>query len=252
MKSTKEWISISDMMTGLMMVFLFIAIVYIDQVQKDSKKSQESIQKIDKITKKHENYKEIIANMLNKEFQHDLKKWKAIIPQDNSLTIRFLSPDIMFNAGSSTIKKEFKNILSDFCPRYFNVLYKLRKEINEVRIEGHTSKEWKGALSKKDAYFKNMKLSQDRTRSVLQYCVMLNDIKTDINNWMMKILTANGLSSSRPTKECLHDSVRCRNLRRRVEFRISVNEIHVLNAVIETVKNFLHHLNRKLPETEKN
>ncbi len=247
MKSTKEWISISDMMTGLMMVFLFISILYMNQVQKDSaeriKKSKESIEQIDKITEKHKNYKEIIAKRLKTEFQYDLKKWNAIIPQDNSLTIRFLSPDIMFNAGSSMIKKEFKNILSDFCPRYFKILYNLRKEINEVRIEGHTSKEWKGALSKKDAYFKNMKLSQDRTRSVLQYCVNLNNIKININNWMMKTLTANGLSSSKPTKECVHNSVRCRKLRRRVEFRISVNELHVLNTVIKTVKSFFNNLN---------
>ena len=241
MKSAKEWISISDMMTGLMMVFLFISVLYMNQVQKDSaervKQSKESIKQIDKITKKYKNHKEIIAKRINKEFQHDLKKWNAIIPKDNSLTIRFLSPDIMFNAGSSIIKKEFKNILSDFCPRYFKILYELRKEINEVKIEGHTSTEWWGALSKKDAYFKNMKLSQDRTRSVLQYCVMLKNTERSTNKWMMKILTANGLSSSRPI--CTNDTVKCRNLRRRVEFRISVNEVDVLNAVIETVKNFL-------------
>ena len=239
MKSTKEWISISDMMTGLMMVFLFISILYMNQIQKD-------VEKVNEITEKYKDYKEIIAEKIKQEFQDDLNKWNAHIPPDDSLTIRFLSPDIMFNAGSSIIKKEFKNILIDFCPRYFKILYELREGIDEIRIEGHTSTEWQGALSVEDAYFKNMKLSQDRTRAVLQYCVMLKNKKENIDEWTMKILTANGLSSSRPTPNCEHDIVRCRNLNRRVEFRISVNESDVLNKIINAITNFVIHSNSRL------
>ena len=35
MKANREWLSISDMMSGLMMVFLFIAVVFMQQVHKD-------------------------------------------------------------------------------------------------------------------------------------------------------------------------------------------------------------------------
>ena len=253
MKATKEWISISDMMTGLMMVFLFISILFMYQVQEECqaqeqcvKKSKELSKEINAIMNKHQNYKKIIAEELNKEFQEDLKKWNASIPEKDPLTIRFLSPDIMFEAGSSVIKKEFRDILSNFCPRYFKILYERPKKINEVRIEGHTSKEWAGSLSEEDAYFNNMSLSQERTRSVLQYCVIiLNSIDKNIKEWMIRKLTANGLSSSRPVEICIKDSVKCRSLNRRVEFRISVNEFDTLNEVIKTIKDYFFYLNNK-------
>ena len=237
MKSTKEWLSISDMMTGLMMVFLFISILYIDQAQKESekriKKTKESAKKIEDITKEYRNYKVLILKKLKEEFQKDLRKWNAEIIED-FLVIRFLSPDIMFNPMESIIKKEFKGILNDFCPRYFKLLYEFRKGIEEIRIEGHTSKEWHG-VSKKEAYYKNMKLSQDRTRSVLVYCTSIQSIEKKVNNWSLETLTANGLSFSRLI--CQEDTVKCRSLNRRVEFRIQINESSTLYQIIKEAES---------------
>jgi len=237
MKSAKEWVSISDMMTGLMMVFLFLSILYMNQIQKESEErirdTKESAGKVNELTKEYMNYKVLILNKLEEEFKKDLEKWNAEIIED-SLVIRFLSPDIMFNPMESLIKKEFQGILNDFCPRYFKILYESQKGIEEVRIEGHTSDEWYG-ISKKEAYFKNMKLSQDRTRSVLHYCTTIKNIEKSVNDWAIKTLTANGLSSSRPI--CKEDTIRCRTLNRRVEFRIQINESSVLYKVIKEVEN---------------
>ena len=237
MKSTKEWISISDMMTGLMMVFLFISVLSMVQIQKESeeklKATKKNISKIQEIIDNYSYDKILILKELKKEFEKDLKKWENAEIIDHSLTIRFVSPDIMFEPKSSFIKPEFKKILSDFCPRYFNLLYQMKNSIEEIRIEGHTSYEW-GKLSKREAYFKNMKLSQDRSRAVLSYCARLKNIRPEINGWAIKKLTANGLSSSRPI--CKEDWVKCRYRNRRVEFRIQVNESVLLNKIIKTVK----------------
>ena len=238
MKSAKEWVSISDMMTGLMMVFLFLSILYMNQIQRESeeriKDTKKSAEKINKLTQEYMNYKVLILNKLKEEFKKDLRKWNAEIIED-SLIIRFLSPDVMFDAGKSTIKREFKHILNDFCPRYFKILYEFKKGIEEIRIEGYTSDEWEG-LSKKEAYFQNMELSQDRTRSVLHYCVTIKNVEKNINDWVIKQLTANGLSSSRPIcKE--NNTVKCRTKNRRVEFRIQINESSVLYKVIKEVEN---------------
>ena len=124
----------------------------------------------------------------------------------------------MFNPGESTIKLEFKRILSDFCPRYFRLLNTFTDRVDEIRIEGHTSDEWKG-LPLERAYFKNMELSQDRTRAVLQYCVDIEQ-SNSLRAWARKHITANGLSSSRPL--CQDKSVKCRVLNRRVNFRVQV------------------------------
>ena len=225
MKSTKEWISISDMMTGLMMVFLFISILYMNQIQEKNKKIKELIAQ-------HISYKDLILEKLKTTFQEDLKKWQATIIE-KTLTIRFSSPDVMFSAGSSVIKKDFKKILNDFCPRYFNILYNLKTGIEEIRIDGHTSNEWEGVKGK-EAYFQNMRLSQERTRAVLRYCATIKGIDKNINKWVINKLTANGLSSSRPV--CQEDTVRCRSLNRRVEFRVQINESNILSKVIKIIK----------------
>lgn len=225
MKSSREWMSISDMMTGLMMVFLFLAILYMNEVQKETKK-------VNQLTQAHLNYKVLILSNLQKEFQRDLKKWNAEIIEE-SLVVRFLSPNIMFNPMESLIKKDFKSILNSFCPRYFKILYKFQSGIEEMRIEGHTSSEWLGS-SKKEAYFKNMKLSQDRTRSVLRYCTTIPKMSQNVNSWAIKTLTANGLSSSRP--RCKKNTIKCRALNRRVEFRIQINESRILRKVIKEVE----------------
>ncbi len=229
MKSTKEWISISDMMTGLMMIFLFISIIEIHQVKEESKQHNDLVKKIKKITKDYINYKELINENLTKEFKKDLEKWRAEMIAD-SLVIKFTSPDIMFSPEKSEIKKEFKEILNSFCPRYFKILYTLKEKIDEVRIEGHTSKDWAGT-TKKEAYFKNMKLSQDRSRSVLHYCIENQNIRKETYEWALSKLTANGLSYSR--RICKYDILRCRKANRRVEFRIQVKEVQ------QTITNLL-------------
>ena len=220
MESGKNWMSISDMMSGLMMVFLFISVLYIAESLKD-------VEEIDKAYKDYLNDKEKIYQALNSEFHSELKQWNAELIKEE-LTIKFLSPDIIFNAGESSIKNPFKVILNSFCPRYFNILHKFQS-ISEIRIEGHTSDEWKGA-DKQKAYFKNMELSQDRTRSVLEYCVNVEGQQVQIKGWAQEHLTANGLSSSKPI--CTDDNVVCRGRNRRVEFRVQIG----FQKVIDTIK----------------
>lgn len=265
MKSNTEWIGLSDMMTGLMLIFLFISILYIEKHSTELKKCEQigkfytgklkkceqkeksytgklkklkelEIFYMEKHSKELKKYKQIeifyieiknkIYQKLYKAFSSDLKKWNAELNKD-SLTIRFLSPQIMFTAGKSTIKPKFKTILNNFCPRYFKILSGL-KNIKEIRIEGHTSKEWLGQTLK-NAYFKNMKLSQDRTRSVLEHCINIYNSGYVNKNWIKDRLTANGLSSSQPL--CTEESTQCRTLNRRVDFRIQIDLKFILDAI---------------------
>lgn len=74
-----------------------------------------------------------------------------------------------------------------------------------------------GAESSDDAYFKNMALSQDRTRSILQFAMDL-PLASRLTEWAKPLITANGLSSSKLVlnKEGREDAARSR----RVEFRL--------------------------------
>src|SRR6266702_4711484 len=162
-----HWIPLTDLMTGLMVIFLLIAVSYMMQVEADAAR-------IKNVAIAYSEIKDALFEDLNKEFRLDLPKWKAQLLK-NDLTIRFSEPEVLFATGSTELKPEFQAILQDFFPRYVRILTspKYRDSISEVRIEGHTSSDWNGVAAG-DAYFLNMELSQARTRSTLAYVLNLS------------------------------------------------------------------------------
>lgn len=216
------WMHISDMMSVLMMIFLFISVTYMIDVNKDRERMRSVAEAYNKLQS------ELYVD-LSKEFKDDLKGWNAVLDRKD-MAIRFQEPDVLFDAGLSIIKKEFKVILDDFFPRYLNVLTsdKYKENIEEIRIEGHTSTEWSDKVDGELAYIYNMKLSQDRTREVLVYCLSL--VKGVDKEWTKYRITSNGLSSSRIlyNKNGEEDKV----LSRRVEFKVRTNSSEVINKII--------------------
>ena len=145
------WSSISDLMSGLMIVFLFIAVSFMSRVADENisiKKQQDTIHQV---VKTYEETKGNIYNDLYDEFKDDMNKWHMEI--DNDGTIRFTEPEVFFDKGESELKDQFKNILDSFFPRYIKVIYNSHKDkVKEVKIEGHTSSEWEVSSGKKDSY----------------------------------------------------------------------------------------------------
>ncbi|WPD22305.1 MAG: OmpA family protein [Candidatus Electrothrix scaldis] len=211
------WIAISDVMSGLMLVFLFISISYMVKI--NSEKDQ-----IEQIAKTYQTMQVGIYNDLFNEFEKDLSVWNATINQED-LSVVFKEPEVLFLVNDYHLQYFFKNILNDFFPRYINILYsdKYRDDIDEIRIEGHTSSEWASADSYDEAYINNMNLSQKRTCSVLEYIIKLNIVQEDSERkrWLIGHLTANGLSSSKLIRNKNGDENKAAS--RRVEFRIRTN-----------------------------
>ena len=220
----EHWISVSDLMAGLMVIFLFIAITYIRPVV-------ETQNRIRDIVVAWKDSEVEIHDALQREFKDDLPRWHAEIDRE-TLSIRFQAPDVLFDAGTANLQPEFKSILDDFFPRYLKVLHKFQDAIAEVRIEGHTSSEWEGAATGDEAYFKNMALSQTRTRSVLEYALGLPSVNP-FKEWAQAHLTANGLSSSQLVyRGSQEDKTRSR----RVEFRVRTNSKEQIVRVLETIE----------------
>lgn len=210
-----QWLPISDLMSVLMMVFLLIAISYMIKVTADQARIEEVAVTYNKL--QVELYED-----LKLEFEKDLQEWDAEIDK-NSLSVRFKSPEILFKQGSDEISPKFKTILSNFFPRFIKILYKAeyRNDIDEIRIEGHTSTEWRVKTTEQQAYIFNMELSQDRTRNVLDYVLSSTRLQSSLMNWTRANLTANGLSSS---KAIIDENGSENNLlSRRVEFRVRTN-----------------------------
>ena len=224
-ETEEHWISISDVMAGLMMIFLFIAIIYMVDIKKDK----------DDLVEKAVNYlklKDRIYKDLHNEFRPDFLKWRATFDR-KTLSIRFSEPNIYFKQNSNEIEPVFKKILNDFFPRYIAILYsKYQTDIEEIRIEGHTSSEWFYQTDPDLAYINNMKLSQARTRSVLQHVLNLFEV-TNKKKWLKKHLTANGLSSSRLIET---NEIEDEEASRRVEFRVETNAEKKIEEIIDQSK----------------
>ena len=196
-------LSTGDLMAGLLFIFILLLMGTLLQIQEKSDNHQEIV----------DSYRQIKTQLyidLQEEFKDDLKVWSATI--DTTLCIRFQEPSMLFDNNRAILKPKFKEILDDFFPRYIKVLNRqeYRDNITEIRIEGHTDSNGE--------YFYNMQLSQDRTRSVLQYCFKL--MTEEEMSWSKRLITANGLSSSQPI---LIKGAEDKDLSRRVEFRVRTN-----------------------------
>ena len=298
-REENDWISFSDLMAGMMVIFLFLAIIYFDRVPKNTQEiiaqkiqlekelkliiiqteelnkqteelnklklklenerdeiqtdlEQANALKIDlenrakeleaivelaensrkdaqkaaddaklaqaKFTLTLDNFKNIeldIYEALLSEFKEDFSIWNAELIKEN-LIFRFKSPEVLFPAGDANLTEKFENILTSFVPRYVSVLRRFGDFVEEVRVEGHTSSEYGKETTALGKYIANMKLSQDRTRTVTEFSLLA--IEGTDRQWLQKSLTANGLSSSK----LIYDSAQQedRENSRRVEFTV--------------------------------
>lgn len=210
-------LSIGDLMAALLLIFILLLSATLLNLQERAQMA--------------ENYKDVkkeIYDALMKEFKDDLKEWNAII-DEKDLLIRFSGPRVEFDFGESNVKPQFKEILSDFFPRYVRIitLPKFKDNIEEIRIEGHTDN--------KGTYFHNMELSQNRTRSVLSFVLENTNYDPSEKNWIQLNLTANGLSYSKPIAD--NNTEIGQSLNRRVEFRIRTNAEKQIDEILKINPN---------------
>ena len=198
-----RWLPVADIMSALMMVFMFVAIAFMYELKEEK-----------------ESFRVQLNKALHQEFDEDLLRWQAEITPDNIL--RFSSP---FSSGSSDVPINFMQTLNEFFPRYISLLTqnKFKKEIAEIRLEGHTSYGWGQASTEDEIYLKNMQLSQRRANNVLAYTYQLDDNAITKNKvWLKRYLRANGMAFS----QLLHRSNGAQDSERsrRVEFRVQTKE----------------------------
>lgn len=217
------WMSVSDLMTDLMVIFLFVAIAYITREKKD-------------LTEYVDSKEDLYKKLVNK-FADDTTRWQMTIGKN--LSLKFNNPTTLFNSGSAEITPEFKSVLDDFIPKYLDILIRdsLRRNINEIRIEGHTDDD---GYHGQDPYIANVRLSQERARNVLQYIRNIPAFKDYsiedqalLNYWF----TANGLSYGKAL-DSNGDYVYESKLpidkakSRRVEFRIITTDDKILENFV--------------------
>ena len=220
-EGNEQWISMSDLMAGLMMVFLLISVAFMLH-------QQEIAGKVKDVAKGYQNIQGRLYSELEAEFKNDLKIWDAEI-DPATLEFRFKSPEVLFGTGEIHLRSQFKGILDDFFPRYLRVINSFRENITEIRIEGHTSSVWRGQTSPDLAYYLNMELSQGRTRSVLQHVYSIPAVAAD-REWIKSKFAAVGYSSS---QLIMIDGQEDQERSRRVSFKVMTNAEEQLRKILD-------------------
>ncbi|MCH5307483.1 MAG: OmpA family protein [Prevotella sp.] len=225
------WMSVSDLMTGLMVIFLFVAIAYMIQVQKNQSAMTEYVETKQKLHEK-----------LVREFAADTARWRMVVGKD--LSMKFKEPEVLFKLGSGTLEPKFKEILDEFIPRYLDILLNdtLRTKIQEIRIEGHTDT-LRMVKFGQDSYLSNILLSQERAYNVLRYIREMSSFqkytkeqKKMLDYWF----TANGLSYGKALDAEGDYAFRTgkpidMEMSRRVEFRIVTNGDSILESFVTKI-----------------
>lgn len=229
MARSNVWMSVSDLMTGLMIIFLFVAVSYMVKVQDNQS-----------VLTNYVDTKKNLHEKLVSEFAGDTARWQMSIGKD--LTMKFENPTVLFASGEWELTEPFKDILEEFLPRYFDILLKdtLRDRIQEIRIEGHTDDVPIPRLDQ-DPYIANIILSQRRALSVVKYFRGLPVFQeyTDEEQKLIEYwLTANGFSYGKSLDDngaytMISGSPINRELSRRVEIRIVTSGDEILESFVE-------------------
>lgn len=227
-RQTSNWISLSDMMTGLMLIFLLIAILTISQVVAEQEQRQELLDEFD--VSQAEIYQE-----LENTFGRKSDEWGIEVTRD--LVVKFNNPDLLFDTDAATLKPEYKTILDEFTPLYFGIVNKSKyaDKIKEIRIEGHTA----DYTDAHPTYMSTVELSQARANSVLAYMRDTNaftGLPQESQDKLTFWLSANGLGNGRALDsngEYVFESSNGASPKsRRVEFRIVTNSDELIQQII--------------------
>lgn len=210
-------LSIGDLMAALLLIFVLLLASTLLRLQDEFENKTEIAERY--TATKEELYKELIV-----EFKAEIDSGYLSIQEEN-LAVRFSGPKIEFDFAKSVVKPGFKTILKDFFPRYVNIISdpRFKDNIEEIRIEGHTDNV--------GTYYSNMELSQNRTRSVLEFVLDSTMHEGQDIDWVKQNLTANGLSFSKPISS--NDTDLGRSLNRRVEFRIRTNAEKQIDEILK-------------------
>lgn len=140
-----SWIALSDMMTGLMAIFLALAIAILAMQQ---------------------GKRDAIVLSVSQTIEQSLKEKGIDVNMDKKTGRLILSSDTNFEFGQATLSQKGKNDLDVVIPVYAEAIFgkldaEQLKSIERIVVEGHTDKV--------GGYAQNMTLSTQRANAILSY-----------------------------------------------------------------------------------
>ncbi|MBN2438943.1 MAG: OmpA family protein [Deltaproteobacteria bacterium] len=205
-KSDGYWLSISDLMAGVLIIFILFFVLKINYEVR-----------LQHLFENLYDMREKIVTEMKRAFH----SFEAVEIDENG-TIRFFidytkDESQWFETGQAELTDTAKNLLQRFIPVYARLLYHYREDIDKVIIEGHTdSQSFRGVSTEIDNYLRNLNLSQARAYNVSTYIYKNVQMEPEVLEFLKKKMTANGRSYSDLIVE---DGAENQNKSRRVEFK---------------------------------
>lgn len=210
------YISISDLMTSLLFIFILIlAYMMLSFVQKQEQLNDE----IKKLEQNIEMRKDLLQSL-----KDELLKEKINVDIDKENGNMRLQSELLFDKGSADISDEGKRKIREIAKM---LVLKLKEEkyltaIDTVFIEGHTDDIPINSF-RYGRNWTNKELSSQRAINTFSEMNLgTNDEILSLKNIKNKsLLSYSGYAETRPL--CLEDSNECRDKNRRIEFYFTVN-----------------------------
>lgn len=180
------WITMTDLMTGLVLVFIVLFFyVYI----------QNHIQQVERNIAQENASKVLQETLKNENIEASVDAFSGVVK---------ISDLELFELSSWELSEKGKEYLDKFAPAYFDSLFSneyLDKNIDKIIIQGHTdSQTFAGKFSDDEQYMKNMELSLKRAFSVADY--MTNTSYNKVNGQRLrKMIIVEGASFAEPVME---------------------------------------------------
>lgn len=229
------WVSYSDMMAGLLMIFILMVIITINDYNtkelllEESKAQQEAAER--GLKKLNQDIGEVLGvrAQLLKRLKAQLDAAGVQVSFDDASGAVRLEGNVLFEEGSARLSTEGKRQLDALMPVYFKALLEdeeLSASVDSITIEGHTNSNYSGSRSEFDAYLFNLNLSQDRAYAAMKYVVT----SPASAQWKpMRYLAANGYADTRPVK--MEDGTEDKTMSRRIEIRFRLKDEEALRRL---------------------
>ena len=235
LEETSYWLSYSDMMAALLLIFVLIISFTMLQSQRRYEQKQEELKQQQALVQSQQEQLQEQQEQLDKligirtELIEALKKefdgTDLSVKVDEKTGSIALDSSILFDSGQFALKASGEELLQKFLPKYIGVLTdkQFNDYISEIIIEGH--------------YLYNLELSQKRALSVATFCLDENKkvLSTAKITKLRKIVTANGKSFSNPILD--KDGKEDQNASRRVEFLFRLKDDEMINDISDILNN---------------
>ena len=238
-KKTEEisyWISFSDLMAGLLLVFILLLIGSLivsmgeledqkEQLEEQQAVLQETMEELETLDTNLADILGIRAAIIER-LRQEFEDTGAEITFDDATGAIRLGSGILFDEGSARLSPVGQQTLRELIPVYYDALLgdeELRQHVGQIVFEGHTNSNYSGSDDPSDAYLFNLQLSQDRAYAAMEY-VIANALGQAYD--AKELLAAVGYSSSRliflEDQPDVEDTTRSRRIE--IRFRLKDEE----------------------------